>query len=85
MKNLKWLFLLGNFVKFHAFAYFFHHPAGSKQTSPATRRRTPKPRDIDPNVDIPPPEQAEMLIMGIIRDKNEQKFHEAHQVHTENI
>ena len=50
----------------------------------ATRRRTPKPRDLEPDVNIPPPEQAEMLIMGIIRDKKEQKFHEAHQVKIQN-
>ena len=53
-------------------------------TFTATRRRTPKPRDLEPDVNIPPPEQAEMLIMGIIRDKKEQKFHEAHQVKIQN-
>jgi len=56
--------------------------AGSQQTSPATRRRTPKPRDVEPNVDIPPPERTDLLIMGILRDKKEQKFHEAHEVYS---
>lgn len=54
--------------------------AGSKATSPATRRRTPKPVMEDEKIDIPPPERTDLLIMGIIRDKKEQKFHEAHQV-----
>lgn len=54
--------------------------AGSKNTSPMTRRRTPKPTSLEDNVDIPPPEDCELLIMGIIRDKKEQAYHEAHQV-----
>ena len=54
--------------------------AGSKNTSPMARRRTPKPRSLEDNVDIPPPEDCELLIMGIIRDKKEQAYHEAHQV-----
>ena len=55
--------------------------AGSKCNSPApSRRRTPKPEMRDPQVDIPPPERTDLLIMGIIRDKREEKFHEAHHV-----
>ena len=54
--------------------------AGSKNTSPMTRRRTPKPTSLEDTVDIPPPEDCELLIMGIIRDKKEQAYHEAHQV-----
>jgi len=57
--------------------------AGSKNTSPMARRRTPKPRSLEDNVDIPPPEDCELLIMGIIRDKKEQAYHEAHQVMSE--
>jgi len=57
--------------------------AGSKHTSPATRRRTPKPRPVEPDVEIPPPERTDLLIMGIIRDKKEQAYHEAHQVMAE--
>eukprot|EP00093_Oithona_nana_P009327 09327.XXX_190168_189693_1 [CDS] Oithona nana genome sequencing. len=57
--------------------------AGSKNTSPMTRRRTPKPTSLEDNVDIPPPEDCELLIMGIIRDKKEQAYHEAHQVMSE--
>ena len=44
------------------------------------RRRTPKPREIEPDINIPGPDNTEMLIMGIIRDKKEEKYHEAHQV-----
>jgi len=57
--------------------------AGSKHTSPAMRRRTPKPREIEPDINIPGPDNTEMLIMGIIRDKKEEKYHEAHQVKME--
>jgi len=57
--------------------------AGSKNTSPMTRRRTPKPTSLEDTVDIPPPEDCELLIMGIIRDKKEQAYHEAHQVMSE--
>merc|ERR1711983_262258 len=57
--------------------------AGSKNTSPMARRRTPKPRSLEDNVDIPPPEDCVLLVMGIIRDKKEQAYHEAHQVMSE--
>merc|ERR1712241_1661676 len=57
--------------------------AGSKHTSPAMRRRTPKPREIEPDVNIPGPDNTELLIMGIIRDKKEEKYHEAHHVKME--
>ena len=54
--------------------------AGSKNTSPVTRRRTPKPRSLEDEVDIPPPERTDLLIMGIIKDKKEEAYHKAHQV-----
>lgn len=54
--------------------------SGSQPASPASRRRTPKPEERGPQVDIPPPERTDLLIMGIIRDKKEEKFHEAHHV-----
>lgn len=57
--------------------------SGSNHASPATRRRTPKPRPVEPEVEIPPPERTDLLIMGIIRDKKEQAYHEAHQVMAE--
>ena len=53
--------------------------ANSRCTSPAPRRRTtPKPQE--PEVNIPGPDNTEMLIMGILRDKKEEKYHEAHNV-----
>jgi len=56
--------------------------ANSRCTSPAPRRRTtPKPQE--PEVNIPGPDNTEMLIMGIIRDKKEEKYHEAHNVRAE--
>jgi len=57
--------------------------AGSKNTSPVTRRRTPKPRSLEDEVDIPPPERTDLLIMGIIKDKKEEAYHKAHQVMSE--
>ena len=56
--------------------------ANSRCTSPAPSwgRRTPKPREHSPEVNIPGPQDTELLIMGIIRDKKEEKFHEAHHV-----
>ena len=54
--------------------------AGSKPASPSSRRRTPKPEMRQPEVEIPPSERTDLLIMGIIRDKKEEKFHEAHHV-----
>ena len=60
--------------------------AGSKCNSPApSRRRTPKPEERPPNVDIPPPERTDLLIMGMIRDQREEKFHEAHNVSLKNV
>ena len=53
--------------------------AGSTRTSPTTRRKL-KPKSDEEDVDIPPPERTDLLIMGMIRDKKEQKFHEEHQV-----
>ena len=53
--------------------------AGSTKTSPATRRKM-KPKPEEDEVDIPPPERTDLLIMGMIRDQKEEKFHEAHQV-----
>merc|ERR1712037_205667 len=56
--------------------------ANSRCTSPAPRRRTtPKPQE--PEVNIPGPDNTEMLIMGILRDKKEEKYHEAHNVRAE--
>jgi hypothetical protein len=56
--------------------------ANSRCTSPAPRRRTtPKPQE--PEVNIPGPDNTEMLIMGILRDKKEEKYHEAHNVRME--
>ena len=85
--------MLENIVPFVLIAFAYHHCkqreifvgvgailAGSKHTSPAMRRRTPKPREIEPDVNIPGPDNTELLIMGIIRDKKEEKYHEAHHV-----
>jgi len=56
--------------------------ANSRCTSPAPRRRTtPKPEE--PQVNIPGPDNTEMLIMGIIRDKKEEAYHKAHNVRME--
>jgi len=59
--------------------------ANSRCTSPAPSwgRRTPRPREHSPEIDIPGPQDTELLIMGIIRDKKEEKFHEAHHVKME--
>merc|ERR1719361_690441 len=59
--------------------------ANSRCTSPAPSwgRRTPKPREHSPEINIPGPQDTELLIMGIIRDKKEEKFHEAHHVKME--
>jgi hypothetical protein len=54
--------------------------AGSKQTSPSMRRKIRAKTEDEANVDIPPPDNTELLIMGMIRDEKEKKFHEAHHV-----
>ena len=64
---------------FHLFSGVGAILANSRCTSPAPRRRTtPKPQE--PEVNIPGPDNTEMLIMGILRDKKEEKYHEAHNV-----
>ena len=77
-------FVIGTFEQdINAFIFFFSGVgailANSRCTSPAPRRRTtPKPQE--PEVNIPGPDNTEMLIMGILRDKKEEKYHEAHNV-----